>query len=94
EVIAQPEKLLHVEGAALAKIAYLLGNGHVPVQFGDGFMRLAEVPDLEDALRHNGLAVTKLEAPFEPEAMGHAHHDHDDHGHDHDHDHDHGHHHH
>ncbi|HUQ76293.1 MAG TPA: urease accessory protein UreE, partial [Burkholderiales bacterium] len=46
EVIAQPEKLLHVEGAALAKIAYLLGNGHVPVQFGDGFMRLAEVPDL------------------------------------------------
>jgi len=92
EVIAAPEKLLHVEGAALPKIAWLLGNGHVPVEFGDDFMRLAEVPDLGEALRQHGLAVSMIEAPFEPEVLGgdHAHHHHD---HDHDHDHGHDHHH-
>ena len=91
EVIAAPEKLLHVAGAALPRIAYILGNGHIPVQFGDGFMRLADVEDIGDALRQHGLEVTKVEEPFEPEVMGgdpaHAHHDHA-------HDHDHGHHHH
>jgi len=92
EVIAAPEKLLHVEGAALPRIAYILGNGHVPVQFGDGFMRIGEAPDLEEALRQHGLQVTRVTEPFEPEWMGgHGHHEHD---HDHDHDHDHGHHHH
>jgi len=96
EVVAVPETLLHVEGVAMPRIAWLLGNGHVPVEFGDGFMRLAEVPDLEHALRQHGLEVSKIEAPFEPEVLGgdHAHeHDHD-HAHDHDHGHDHGHHHH
>ena len=100
EVVAAPEKLLHVEGAALPRIAYILGNGHVPVQFGEGFMRLAEAPELEEALRQHGLQVTRVTEPFEPEWMGgHAHHDHghehdQDHDHDHDHDHGHGHHHH
>lgn len=93
EVVAAPEKLLHVEGAALPRIAYILGNGHVPVQFGDGFMRLADAGELEPALRQHGLQVSRVEEPFEPEVMagGHEHHDH---GHDHHHDHDHGHHHH
>ena len=91
EVIAVPETLLHVEGAALPRIAYLLGNGHVPVEFGDGFMRLAEVPELGEALRQHGLEVSTVTEPFEPEVMAeHAHHNHD---HDHEHDHDHGHHH-
>lgn len=90
EVVAAPEKLLHVEGAALPRIAYILGNGHVPVQFGEGFMRIAEAPELEEALRQHGLQVTRVTEAFEPEWMGgHAHHDHghDHHGHDHDHDH-------
>lgn len=93
EVVALPEKLLHVEGAALPRIAYILGNGHVPVQFGEGFMRLADVADLEHALQEHGLSVSKVEAPFEPDVMGgHAHPEHEHHHHDHDHDH--GHHHH
>src|SRR4051795_4926986 len=87
EVLAVPERLLHVEGAAMPRIAWLLGNGHVPVEFGDDFMRLAEVPDLEHALRQHGLAVSKIEAPFEPEVLGGDHAHHDDHDHDHDHDH-------
>lgn len=99
EVIAAPEKLLHVAGAALPRVAYILGNGHVPVQFGDGFMRLPDADQLDEALRQHGLEVSRIEEPFEPEVVGgHAHHDHGhahDHHHDHDHhDHGHGHHHH
>jgi urease accessory protein len=99
EVVAAPEKLLHVEGAALPRIAYILGNGHIPVQFGDGFMRVADVADLEPALREHGLKVSRVEEPFEPEVVGghahepHEHHHEHDHGHDHDHDHGHHHHH-
>lgn len=94
EVIAAPEKLLHVAGAALPRIAYILGNGHIPVQFGDGFMRVADGQELDEALRQHGLAVSRVEEPFEPEVLGGGHDPHD-HGHDHHHhDHDHDHHHH
>lgn len=99
EVIAAPEKLLHVVGAALPRVAYILGNGHVPVAFGDGFIRVADIEGLDAALLQHGLEVSRVEEPFEPEVFGgHAHDDHDHghehHHHDHDHDHDHGHHHH
>jgi urease accessory protein len=103
EVVAEPEKLLHVEcgdPAALAKAAYHLGNRHVPVQVGEGFLRLAADHVLEEMLKKLGAKVSVMEAPFEPEAGAYAgghHHDgeHDakihDHHHDHDHDHGHGH---
>ena len=68
EVVSAPERLLHVEAPCLARIAYHLGNRHVPVQLGAGFLRIAEDPVLEDMLRKLGARVTALEAPFEPEA--------------------------
>ena len=102
EIIAVPEKLLHIESQSLAKAAYHLGNRHVPVQVGEGFLRIAEDHVLEEMLRKLGAKVSHVEAPFEPEAGAYAggHHQHDemghggkihDHheGHDHDHDHDH-----
>jgi urease accessory protein len=105
EVLAEPEKVLHVEcksPADLAKAAYHLGNRHVPVQVGEGFLRLAEDHVLEEMLKKLGARVSSMEAPFEPEAGAYAgaHHQHDemghggkihDHHHDqaHDHDHDH-----
>jgi urease accessory protein len=106
EIVSQPEKLLHVESgkpADLAKIAYHLGNRHVPVEVGDGYLRVAEDHVLERMVEGLGAKVTRVSAPFEPEAgayggVGHEHgaakihdHHHDDHGHDH-HDHDHSHH--
>jgi len=90
EVVAAPEKLLHVEGPRLAHLAWLLGNGHVPLQFGDTWLRMAEAPGMDEALAHFGVHVRRVEEAFEPEVMAHAH-EHD-HGHDHDHDHDHHHH--
>lgn len=105
EVVAQPEKLLHVETKELARVAYHLGNRHVPVQVGGDFLRIADDHVLEEMLKKLGARVSKVEAPFEPEAgayagghqhdeMGHGgkiHDHHQDHGHDHDHDHGHGH---
>ena len=107
EIVAVPEKLLHVESASLAKAAYHLGNRHVPVQVGEGFLRIAEDHVLEEMLLKLGARVSHVEAPFEPEAgayagahhqhdeMGHGGKIHDHHEHDHDHQHcDHDHHHH
>jgi len=73
EVVSAPERLLHVEAPSLARLAYHLGNRHVPVQLGDGFLRIAEDRVLEDMLRGLGAKVTQVEAPFEPE--GGAYHD-------------------
>jgi urease accessory protein len=100
EVLAEPEKLLHIESTELAKIAYHLGNRHVPVQVGEGFLRIAADHVLEEMVKKLGAKVSAVEAPFEPEGGAYAggHHQHDgmghggkihDHHHDHDHDHDH-----
>lgn len=81
EVVAETENVLHVEcdGAqALARAAYHLGNRHVPVQVGDGFLRLAADHVLEAMLKGLGARITAMRAPFEPEAGaysgGHHHH--------------------
>lgn len=105
EVVAEPERLLHIESAALAKVAYHLGNRHVPVQVGKDFLRIAADHVLEEMVQKLGAKVSAVQAPFEPEAGAYAGgHQHDemghggkihDHGHDHDHhhhDHDHKHH--
>ena len=104
EVLAEPEKLLHVETEDLAKIAYHLGNRHVPVQVGESFLRIAEDHVLEEMVKKLGARVSHVHAPFEPEAGAYAggHHQHDEmghggrihdrhHDHDHEHDHDHAH---
>jgi urease accessory protein len=82
EVIAEPERVLHVEcgtPAALARAAYHLGNRHVPLQVGEGWLRIAADHVLAEMLSNLGATVTPIEAPFEPEAGaysgGHHHHD-------------------
>lgn len=100
EILAEPEKLLHIESSELAKIAYHLGNRHVPVQVDEKFLRIAADHVLEEMVKKLGAKVSEVEAPFEPEAgayaggqqhqhdeMGHGGKIHDHHGHDHDHDH-------
>jgi len=83
EVVAVPERLLHIECEDLARAAYHLGNRHVPVQIGEGFLRIAEDHVLEEMLRKLGARVSHVEAPFEPEAgaYGGGHHQHDEMGH-------------
>ena len=73
EVVALPERLLHIEADDLARIAYHLGNRHVPVQLGDGFLRIAEDHVLAELARRLGARVTSVLAPFEPEAGAYSH---------------------
>jgi urease accessory protein len=85
----------------LARLAWHLGDRHVPVQIMERKLRLKRDESIEALLQSLGAKVVAIEAPFEPEggayevaAGGHHHHDHDHHhGHDHHH-HDHDHHHH
>lgn len=79
EVVALPEKLAHIEAEDLVRVAYHLGNRHVPVQVGRGFVRIAADHVLEDLARKLGAKVSHVEAPFEPE--GGAYHQHDEMGH-------------
>jgi urease accessory protein len=81
EVVAQPETVVHIEGdsaPALARAAYHLGNRHVAVQVGDGWLRIAADAVLERMLEGLGMRMTTIQAPFEPEAGAYgAHHRHD-----------------
>jgi urease accessory protein len=102
EVVAEPEPLIEVRAAdlpSLARLAWHLGDRHVPVQIFERKLRLKRDPAIEELLVVLGAKATAIEAPFEPEggayeaAAGGHHHDHDhdhhhhDHGHDHAHDH-------
>jgi urease accessory protein len=81
EVVAPPERVLHIEcdsPEALARAAYHLGNRHVAVQVGAGWLRIAADAVLERMLAGLGARLSSLEAPFEPEAGAYAgHHRHD-----------------
>lgn len=63
--------------------AYHLGNRHVPLQVGDGWLRLEQDHVLKEMLIGLGMTTIDLLAPFEPEAGayggGHRH-DHDEDG--------------
>lgn len=48
--------------------AYHLGNRHVPLQIGDGWLRLEQDYVLKDMLIGLGMQVAETVAPFEPEA--------------------------
>ena len=81
EVVAQPEAVVHVscaDATALARAAYHLGNRHVPVEVGEGYLRIAADHVLEAMLVGLGATLEHLQAPFEPEAGayggGHHHH--------------------
>ncbi|MEM7044154.1 MAG: urease accessory protein UreE [Pseudomonadota bacterium] len=83
EVRAAPEALMEVRvGApsALPRIAWHLGNRHLPVQFVDGAVRLRADHVIEAMLEKLGAEVRHLDAAFDPEggAYGHGHtHSHD-----------------
>jgi urease accessory protein len=75
EVVAAREQVLHVLCAApqgLTRAAYHLGNRHVPVQVGDGWLRIAADHVLEEMLEGLGATVSSTLAPFEPEAGAYA----------------------
>ena len=60
----------------LARLAYHLGNRHVWLQIGDGWVRYLQDPVLDDMVRQMGYEVAHEPSAFEPEAgayHSHAH---------------------
>ena len=86
EVQAAPESVSTVHAGddlTLARASYHLGNRHVALQIGPGWLRYCHDHVLDDMLRGFGLEVKAELAPFEPEggayvsthhAHGHSHH--------------------
>jgi urease accessory protein len=85
EILSKKEILLNIQCAdatEMAKVAYHLGNRHVPVQVGKDFLRIAADHVLEDMVKKLGAKVSSVEAPFEPESGAYAGgHRHDEMGH-------------
>jgi urease accessory protein len=52
----------------LARAAYHLGNRHVPLEIGTGYVAYGHDHVLDDMVRALGLEVSSRVAPFEPES--------------------------
>ena len=79
-VVAATEQVYLVRCASplqLMRAAYHLGNRHVPLEIGDGWIKLKRDAVLRDMLLGLGAAVSDAELPFDPEAGayggGHTH---------------------
>ncbi|HEY0420758.1 MAG TPA: urease accessory protein UreE [Acetobacteraceae bacterium] len=90
-VEARPEPLADIhahDDATLVRIAWHLGNRHLPVQLLGHHIRIRADHVIEAMVEGLGGHVERIEAPFDPEsgayAGGHHHHD-DDEPHDHPH---------
>jgi len=85
EIVAAPEPLIEAriaDPAVLARVAWLLGNRHVPVQLFANRLRVQRNSEIEALLSERGARAVVIEAPFQPDAVaGHAHHDHAHHDH-------------
>lgn len=80
EVVAAPETVSTVRSAdplLLLRAAYHLGNRHVALQIGAGWVRYQNDYVLDDMVRGLGLTVDVEQAPFEPEAGAYGAHSHD-----------------
>lgn len=85
-VIAAEQAVIKVTAEspkALTRACYHLGNRHVPLEIGDGWLKL----ETDDVLKQmllglGGVFVDEINSPFEPEAGayggGHRHHHDDD----------------
>src|SRR3954470_4469517 len=81
EIVSQVEEVLDIRCPSakdLARVAYHLGNRHVAVEVGEGYLRIAHDHVLEGMISGLGATIEHLAAPFEPEAgaysgVGHEH---------------------
>lgn len=94
EVVGAPEPLVEIraEGADhLLRLAWHLGNRHLPVQIANGRLRIRRDHVIEAMIEGLGGKLRPIEAAFDPEGGAylqgshshhdHAHHDHGHHGH-------------
>ena len=88
-VVAAPERLIEVRagpGADLLRIAWHLGNRHLPTQLLGDRLRIREDHVILEMLQKLGARTELIEAPFSPEGGAYGHgrtqgHGHGGHGH-------------
>jgi urease accessory protein len=95
EVVAEPEPLAEIRAAdplALTRVAWHLGNRHLPTELTPKALRIRRDPVIEGMAEGLGARVIALEAPFNPEGGAYvkaeagaepSRHHHDGHDHDH-----------
>ena len=79
EVRAADETVSTVRSPSLHRLvvaAYHLGNRHVPLQIGEGWLRYEHDHVLDAMVRGLGLSVSAEAAPFEPEGGAYGGHSH------------------
>ena len=70
EVVAEPEPLAEIRAAdplALTRVAWHLGNRHLPTEMLPKALRIRRDPVIEAMAEGLGARVIALEAPFNPE---------------------------
>lgn len=103
EVVGAPETLTEIkpkDAEHALRLAWHLGNRHLPVQIASGKLRIRHDHVIEEMVQGLGGEIRAIQAPFDPEGGAYlqAAHKHEHHahggccGHDHGHLHDHGHH--
>ncbi|MEM7562459.1 MAG: urease accessory protein UreE [Pseudomonadota bacterium] len=78
-VVAAKEKVSEVQSTdhlSLARICYHLGNRHVALQIGEGFLRYLNDHVLDDMVERLGLKVIVKDDVFEPESGAYGEHAH------------------
>jgi urease accessory protein len=74
-VRAEPEPVIDIlcdNARQLVRVAYHLGNRHVPLQIGDGWLRIADDEVLRKMAQALGALIVAREAPFDPEPGAYA----------------------
>jgi urease accessory protein len=92
-VVAASEPVVEITGDPhlIARVAWHIGNRHVPAQILPGRIRIGRDHVLEEMIANLGAKVTRTDAPFDPEPGAYAGEAAHAHGHYHDHSHDHAH---
>ena len=88
-VAAAAEPIVEITGEPhlIARVAWHLGNRHVPAEILPDRIRIARDHVLEEMVEKLGARVARIEAPFDPEGGAYAEQTAHAHGHDHGHDH-------
>ena len=77
----------HKDPDQLMRLAWHLGNRHLPTEIRNQVLRIRPDHVIEDMLHGLGAELVKVQAPFQPEGGAYSGHDydrnHDDNGHDH-----------
>jgi urease accessory protein len=80
EIVALPEALVEIraDGAAeLARLAWHLGNRHLPAEIADDLILIRDDHVIVDMLQRLGAEVSRVQRPFNPEGGAYGQHNHD-----------------